>query len=296
MTNGKERIGFIGLGIMGLPMARNLIRAGYSLTVNNRGPEAEQALAAEGARVARTAREVAEASDIVITMLPDSPQVEEVVLGENGVAEGIRSGGLYIDMSSVAPSTARKVAEALKVKGADALDAPVSGGQVGAEQATLSIMVGGSEEGFERARPVFEAVGKNIVHIGGPGAGQVTKICNQIVVALTIQAVAEAMTLARKSGVDAARVREALLGGFAQSRILDLHGQRILDGNFKPGFRIHLHRKDLRLALEAGREQAVPLPATAGVAELMNAMIAQGMGDLDHSGLAALYAQLSGLD
>lgn len=296
MTNGKERIGFIGLGIMGLPMARNLIRAGYSLTVNNRGPEAEQALAAEGARVARTAREVAEASDIVITMLPDSPQVEEVVLGENGVAEGIRSGGLYIDMSSVAPSTARKVAEALKVKGADALDAPVSGGQVGAEQATLSIMVGGSEEGFERARPVFQAVGKNIVYIGGPGAGQVTKICNQIVVALTIQAVAEAMTLARKSGVDAARVREALLGGFAQSRILDLHGQRILDGNFKPGFRINLHRKDLRLALEAGREQAVPLPATAGVAELMNAMIAQGMGDLDHSGLAALYAQLSGLD
>ncbi|GBF06262.1 2-hydroxy-3-oxopropionate reductase [Deinococcus aerius] len=296
MTNGKERIGFIGLGIMGLPMARNLIRAGYSLTVNNRGPEAEQALAAEGARVARTAREVAEASDIVITMLPDSPQVEEVVLGENGVAEGIRSGGLYIDMSSVAPSTARKVAGALKVKGADALDAPVSGGQVGAEQATLSIMVGGSEEGFERARPVFQAVGKNIVYIGGPGAGQVTKICNQIVVALTIQAVAEAMTLARKSGVDAARVREALLGGFAQSRILDLHGQRILDGNFKPGFRINLHRKDLRLALEAGREQAVPLPATAGVAELMNAMIAQGMGDLDHSGLAALYAQLSGLD
>ncbi|BDP44404.1 2-hydroxy-3-oxopropionate reductase (plasmid) [Deinococcus aetherius] len=296
MTDGKERIGFIGLGIMGLPMARNLIRAGYSLTVNNRGPEPEQQLAAEGAQVARTAREVAEQSDIVITMLPDSPQVEEVVLGENGVVEGLASGGLYIDMSSIAPSTARKVAEALKAKGADSLDAPVSGGQVGAEGATLSIMVGGSEEGFARARPVFEAVGKNIVHIGGPGAGQVTKICNQIVVALTIQAVAEAMTLARKSGVDASRVREALLGGFAQSRILDLHGQRILDGNFKPGFRIHLHRKDLRLALEAGREQAVPLPATAGVAELMNSMIAQGMGDLDHSGLAALYGQLAGLD
>ena len=298
MTTGtqKERIGFIGLGIMGLPMARNLMKAGYSLTVNNRSPEPEQALAAEGAQVARTAREVAERSDIVITMLPDSPQVEEVVLGENGVAEGLRAGGLYIDMSSVAPSTARKVAEALQAQGADALDAPVSGGQVGAEQGTLSIMVGGSEEGFERARPIFEAVGKNIVYIGGPGAGQVTKICNQIVVALTIQAVAEALTLARKSGVDAAKVREALLGGFAQSRILDLHGQRILDGNFKPGFRIHLHRKDLRLALEAGREQAVPLPATANVAELMNAMIAQGLGDLDHSGLAALYAKLAGLD
>lgn len=298
MTTGtqKERIGLIGLGIMGLPMARNLMKAGYSLTVNNRSPEPEQALAAEGAQVARTAREVAERSDIVITMLPDSPQVEEVVLGENGVAEGLRAGSLYIDMSSVAPSTARKVAEALQAQGADALDAPVSGGQVGAEQGTLSIMVGGSEEGFERARPIFEAVGKNIVYIGGPGAGQVTKICNQIVVALTIQAVAEALTLARKSGVDAAKVREALLGGFAQSRILDLHGQRILDGNFKPGFRIHLHRKDLRLALEAGREQAVPLPATANVAELMNAMIAQGLGDLDHSGLAALYAKLAGLD
>ncbi|EYB69123.1 2-hydroxy-3-oxopropionate reductase [Deinococcus phoenicis] len=298
MTTGtqKERIGFIGLGIMGLPMARNLMKAGYSLTVNNRGPEAEQALAAEGAQVARTAREVAEQSDIVITMLPDSPQVEEVVLGENGVAEGLKPGGLYIDMSSIAPSTAQKVAEALKAKGADALDAPVSGGEVGAQQATLSIMVGGSEDAFERARPVFEAVGKNIVYIGGPGAGQVTKICNQIVVALTIQAVAEALTLARKSGVDAAKVREALLGGFAQSRILDLHGQRILDGNFKPGFRIHLHRKDLRLALEAGREQAVPLFATANAAELMNSMIAQGMGDLDHSGLAALYAKLSGLD
>ncbi|MBI0446852.1 2-hydroxy-3-oxopropionate reductase [Deinococcus sp. DB0503] len=298
MTTGtqKERIGLIGLGIMGLPMARNLMKAGYSLTVNNRSPEPEQALAAEGAQVARTAREVAERSDIVITMLPDSPQVEEVVLGENGVAEGLRAGSLYIDMSSVAPSTARKVAEALQAQGADALDAPVSGGQVGAEQGTLSIMVGGSEEGFERARPIFEAVGKNIVYIGGPGAGQVTKICNQIVVALTIQTVAEALTLARKSGVDAAKVREALLGGFAQSRILDLHGQRILDGNFQAGFRIHLHRKDLRLALEAGREQAVPLPATANVAELMNAMIAQGLGDLDHSGLAALYAKLAGLD
>lgn len=296
MTTGKERIGFIGLGIMGLPMARNLIRAGYALTVNNLHPEPEQALAAEGAQVSRTAREVAEQSDIVITMLPDSPQVEEVVLGENGVAEGLRAGSLYIDMSSVAPSTARKVAEALQQKGAEALDAPVSGGQVGAEQATLSIMVGGNEEAFGRARPVFEAVGKNIVYIGGPGAGQVTKICNQIVVALTIQAVAEALTLARKSGVDGARVREALLGGFAQSRILDLHGQRILDGNFQPGFRINLHRKDLRLALEAGREQAVPLFATATAAELMNAMIAQGMGDLDHSGLAVLYAQLAGLD
>lgn len=292
----KERIGFIGLGIMGLPMAGHLLRAGYAVTVNNRSPEPEQTLAAQGAQVARTAREVAEQSDIVITMLPDSPQVEEVVLGEHGVAEGLKSGGLYIDMSSIAPATARKVAEALAIRGVASLDAPVSGGQVGAEQATLSIMVGGDEEAIERARPIFETVGKTLVHIGGPGAGQVTKICNQIVVALTIQAVAEALTLARKSGVDGARVRQALLGGLAQSRILDLHGQRILDGNFKPGFRINLHRKDLRLALEAGREQAVPLFATANAAELMTSMIAQDMGDLDHSGLAALYAKLAGLD
>ena len=296
MTHPKERIGFIGLGIMGLPMARHLLKAGYPLTVNNRSPEPERALAAEGASVARTAREVAEQSDVVITMLPDSPQVEDVVLGENGVAQGLKKGGLFIDMSSIAPATACKVAEALGENGVDALDAPVSGGQVGAEQASLSIMVGGSEAAFERARPVFETVGKTLVHIGGPGAGQVTKICNQIVVALSIQAVAEALTLARKSGVDGAKVRQALLGGLAQSRILDLHGQRILDGNFKPGFRIQLHRKDLRLALEAGREQAVPLPATAGVAELMTSMIAQNMGDLDHSGLAALYAQLAGLE
>lgn len=294
--SGKPRIGFIGLGIMGLPMAQHLLKAGYPLTVHNRSPEPEQTLAGQGASVALSAREVAGASDIVITMLPDSPQVEELVLGENGVIEGLKSGGLYIDMSSIAPATARKVAEALQQKGVDALDAPVSGGQVGAEQATLSIMVGGSEAAFERARPVFETVGKTLVHIGGPGAGQVTKICNQIVVALSIQAVAEALTLARKSGVDGAKVRQALLGGLAQSRILDLHGQRILDGNFKPGFRINLHRKDLRLALEAGREQAVPLPATAGAAELMTSMIAQGMGDLDHSGLAALYARLAGLD
>ncbi len=292
----KETIGFIGLGIMGKPMALNLIRAGYPLTVNNRTPEVMEELVEAGAKAAQRACEVAEHSDIIITMLPDSPQVEDVALGEGGVIEGIRPGALFIDMSSVSPNTARKVQQALSARGADALDAPVSGGQVGAEGATLSIMVGGSEEAFHRARPVFEAVGKNIVHIGGPGAGQVTKIANQIVVGLTIQAVAEAMTLARKSGVDAGRVREALLGGFAQSRILDLHGQRILDGNFKPGFRIGLHRKDLRLALETGREAGVPLFATGVAANIMDAMIAQGDGDLDHSGMAKFYAELSGLE
>ncbi|MGI8747550.1 MAG: NAD(P)-dependent oxidoreductase [Deinococcus sp.] len=213
----------------------------------------------------------------------------------DGVMSGLSGDSLYIDMSSIAPATARRIHGSLMHRGVAALDAPVSGGQVGAEQATLSIMVGGDEESFERARPIFEKLGKNIIHVGGPGAGQVTKACNQIVVALTIQAVAESLTLAKKSGLDPIKVRAALLGGLAQSRILEVHGQRMLDGNFKPGFRTKLHRKDLDIALEAGREQGVPLFATATAAELMDAMIARGHGDLDHSGMAAIYELLSGL-
>ena len=290
-----ERIGFIGLGIMGQPMVRNLMTAGYSLVVTTRNPTTIQAFEKEGAKGVGSAKEVAQSSDVIITMLPDSPDVESVVLGKDGVAEGIKPSSLYIDMSSIAPGTARKIHQALQAKGAEALDAPVSGGQVGAEQATLSIMVGGSEAAFQRALPIFQAMGKNIVHIGGPGAGQVTKVCNQVVVGLTIQAIAEALTLAKKLGVDAGKVREALLGGFAQSRILDLHGKRMIEGNFKPGFRIALHRKDLNLALQAGREQGVPLFATANAAEIMDALIAQGKSDLDHSGMAVFYEQLSGL-
>jgi len=291
-----ERIGFIGLGVMGQPMARNLLKAGYSLVVHNRSRAAVDELAGEGAAPASSAREVAEKSEVVITMLPDSPDVEAVVLGPEGIIEGVRSGQLYIDMSTIAPATSRRVYEALKQKGVDALDAPVSGGDVGAKSGTLSIMVGGTEEAFHKAQPLFEVMGKNIVLIGGPGAGQVTKACNQVVVALTIQAVAEAMTLARKAGVDPARVREALLGGFAQSRVLDLHGQRILDRNFRPGFRVKLHRKDLAIALQTGREQSLPLPATAQAAEMMNALLAQGKGDLDHSALALLVEQLGGVE
>lgn len=253
-------------------------------------------LVSQGAQAAETARAVAEHSDIVITMLPDSPQVEEVELGEGGVIEGARPGTLFIDMSSVAPSKSRKVEEALREKGVSSLDAPVSGGEVGAQNATLSIMVGGDAAAFGRAQPVLGVMGKNIVHIGGPGAGQTTKIANQIVVALTIQAVAEALTLARKSGVDPVKVRGALLGGLAQSRILDLLGHRMIEENFKPGFRIGLHRKDLRLAQSAGLEAGVPLPATSLAATLMDAMIARGDGGLDHSGLAKLYAELSGLE
>lgn len=291
-----ERIGFIGLGVMGQPMARNLLKAGYSLIVHDINRAAVDELAGEGAAPASTAKEVAEKSDMVITMLPDSPDVELVVLGPEGIIEGVRSGQLYIDMSTIAPATSRRVYEALQEKGVDALDAPVSGGDVGAKAGTLSIMVGGTEEAFQRAQPLFQVMGKNIVLIGGPGAGQVTKACNQVVVALTIQAVAEALTLARKAGVDPARVREALLGGFAQSRILDLHGQRILDRNFQPGFRIRLHRKDLAIALQTGREQSLPLPATAQAAEMMNALLAQGKGDLDHSALALLVEQLGGVE
>ena len=287
-----ERIGFIGLGIMGKPMARNLIKAGYALVVNNRSQGPVEEIAAEGASPASSAREVAERSDVVITMLPDSPDVERVVLGPDGVIEGLRSAMLYIDMSSIAPATTRKIYEALKAKGVESLDAPVSGGELGAKQGALSIMVGGKEEVFKRAQPLFQVMGKNIVLIGGPGAGQVTKACNQVVVALNIQAISEALTLARKAGVDPANVRKALLGGFAQSRILEVHGERILDRNFQPGFKIRLHRKDLAIALQTGRELSVPLLATAQVAELMNALLATDRGDLDHSALALLVEQL----
>jgi 2-hydroxy-3-oxopropionate reductase len=228
-------------------------------------------------------------------MLPDSPDVEAVVLGPGGVAEGIRSGSLFIDMSSIAPATARKVHETLAARGVEALDAPVSGGQVGAEAATLSIMVGGAQEAFDRAMPLFSLMGKNIVRIGDAGAGQTTKICNQMIVGMTIQAVGEAFTLGRKAGVDLQKMREVLLGGFASSRILDLHGQRIIDRNFKPGFKVKLHRKDMNLALQSGRELSVPMPGVALVASQMDALMATGEAESDHSALALLMERLSGL-
>ena len=283
-----ERIGFIGLGIMGKPMARNLLKAGYSVVVHDLIRQSVDELAKEGATPATSSKEVAEQSDVVITMLPDSPDVEKVVLGPEGVLEGVGEGMLYIDMSSIAPATARQIYEAMKAKGVESLDAPVSGGEVGAIEGTLSIMVGGAEKAFKRALPLFEVMGKNIVLIGDPGAGQVTKACNQVVVALTIQAVSEALTLAKRAGVDPAKVREALLGGFAQSRILELHGQRILDGNFKPGFKIRLHRKDLNIALQTGRDLKVPLFATGQAAAIMDKLLAEDKGELDHSAMALL--------
>ncbi len=284
-----ETIGFIGLGIMGAPMVRNLLKAGYPVIVHNRSRTIVDELVKDGAGAANTPREVAEQSKTIITMLPDSSDVEKVAFGVNGLLDGLQEGTLFIDMSTIAPATARELDKRFSEKGVSCLDAPVSGGEVGAKTGTLSIMVGGSEKAFEKAQPLFEVMGKNIVHIGSAGAGQVTKACNQVVVGLTIQAISEALALAKKSGVDVAKVRSALLGGFAQSRILDLHGQRILDGNFKPGFRINLHRKDVGIALETSDQQKLELPATKLLAEQMTYLIEEGKDGLDHSGLYLLY-------
>lgn len=278
---------------MGLPMSKNLLKSGYAVTVFNRSRAAMDELVAVGAQLANSPSEVAQQSDVVLTCLPDSPDVEAVVLGENGVLSGSRPGMLYVDHSTIAPVTSRKLYEALKLSGVAALDAPVSGGDIGAQQGTLSIMVGGDEAAFGRSLPILQAMGKNIIHIGDAGAGQVTKACNQIVVAMTVQAVAEALTLAKKSGVDPAKVRDALLGGFAQSRVLEVHGQRMLDRTFQPGFKLNLHRKDMNIVLQTGKELNLPLLGTAQVTELMNAAIAQGKGELDNSALITLYELLS---
>jgi 2-hydroxy-3-oxopropionate reductase len=288
-----ETIGFIGLGIMGRPMSKNLMKAGYRLVVRDHKRDPETELAGLGARVAASPRQAAEASDVVITMLPDTPQVVEVMRGPEGVFAGARSGTLVIDMSTISPVETRELSAAAEAQGLAYLDAPVSGGQVGAENATLSIMVGGEPAAFARARPIFEALGKNIVYIGEHGAGQVCKACNQIVVALTIEAVSEALVLAQKAGVDAAKVREALLGGFAQSKILDLHGKRILERNFRPGFRIRLHQKDLSIALITGKAYGAALPATALAAEMMSALVAHGHAEADHSALTLFVEMLA---
>ena len=296
MGKRMEKIGFIGVGIMGKPMSINLIKAGYDLIVLDINKEAVKEVVAKGASSVETAKEVAEKSDIVITMLPDSPDVEDVVFGLGGVIEGLKPGMLFIDMSTISPATSKKIYEELTKKQVEALDAPVSGGEVGAINGALSIMVGGSDAAFQRAVPLFEVMGNNIVHIGGAGAGQVTKASNQIIVGMTIQAVAEAMNLAKKAGVDIVKVRDALLGGFAQSRILDLHGQRIIDENYQPGFKIKLHRKDMNIALQTGRELSVPLPGSALVASQMDAILARGDGELDHSALILFLGQLAGVE
>jgi 2-hydroxy-3-oxopropionate reductase len=289
-----EKIGFIGLGIMGKPMALNLLKTGYPVTVLEKNRAAGELVAA-GANAFPESRSIAQYCDVLITMLPDSHEVEEVVSGHDGILEGMRAGSLFIDMSTIAPSTTKNLHELFQKKQVEALDAPVSGGQVGAESASLSIMVGGSGTAFQRALPIFQSLGKNIVHVGHPGDGQMAKACNQMIVGITIQAVAEAFTLAKKAGVNLEKMREVLLGGFAQSRILDLHGKRIIDRNFAPGFKTRLHRKDMNIALQAGKEFSVPLYGTAQVAAHMDALIAQGKGEYDHSAIALLLEQLSNI-
>lgn len=286
-------IGFIGLGIMGKPMARNLIKAGYPLVVHSRSHPPVEEIGKEGAKIAANPQEVAAQTEVVVTMLPDSPDVERVIAGDQGVFAGAKPGTLLIDMSTISPIVARRLAAEAEGLGLEMLDAPVSGGEAGAINATLSIMIGGSAAAVERAMPIFQAMGKNIVHVGDAGAGQVTKAANQVVVGLTIATVSEALVLAAKAGVDPAKVRQALLGGFAQSRILDAHGQRMLDRDFKPGFRIRLHEKDLSIALATGKEYGVPLMLTAIVHQMMNAMKVMGRGELDHSGLVTLVEELA---
>ena len=275
------------MGIMGKPMALNLIKAGYSLFVLSRN-KAAKVLVEAGAQSVSSGKELAQQCDVVITMLPDSPDVEQVVSGPDGVLEGIREGALFIDMSTIAPATAKRIYQLMQQKGAHALDAPVSGGQAGAEAATLSIMVGGDEAAFQRALFLFQAMGKNSVYMGESGAGQITKACNQMIVGITIQAVAEAFALAEKVGIDLEKMRNVLLGGFAQSRILDLHGKRMIERNFKPGGKIKFHLKDMRIALQIAEEFSVSLKGAALVAEQMKAAVDQGSGDLDHSSLLLL--------
>jgi 2-hydroxy-3-oxopropionate reductase len=276
-------LGFIGLGIMGAPMCGHLIAAGHTLFVNTRS-RVPEAIAA-GATVCASAREVAERADIVFTMLPDTPDVEAVLFGPGGVAEGLAAGKTVVDMSSISPIATKAFAARIGALGCDYLDAPVSGGEVGAKAASLTIMVGGPEAAFERVQPLLALMGRNITLVGGNGDGQTTKVANQIIVALNIAAVGEALVFASKAGADPAKVRQALMGGFASSRILEVHGERMIKRTFDPGFRIGLHQKDLGLALAGARALGVALPQTAGAAQLMQACAAHGLAERDHSAL-----------
>jgi 2-hydroxy-3-oxopropionate reductase len=287
------KLGFIGLGIMGKPMCGHLLAAGYKVYIYDLSPEPVNELSSQGASACTCSSEIAKESDIIFIMVPDTPDVEAVLFGQDGLAEELKPGSIVVDMSSISPIETKEFALKLDAIGIKMLDAPVSGGQVGAEQATLSIMVGGQPEVFEQIKPYFELMGKNIVHVGSNGDGQTCKVANQIVVALTIEAVSEALLFASKAGADPRKVREALLGGFAQSRILDLHGERIIGRNFDPGFRVKLHQKDLNLALQAARNLALSLPNTATAQELFNAVASQGGSDLDHSAMVLALESLA---
>ncbi|HSH47964.1 MAG TPA: 2-hydroxy-3-oxopropionate reductase [Halomonas sp.] len=287
-----SKIGFIGLGIMGRPMAGHLLDAGHELvTVKRR--TLDKTLAEKGMQALDDPKAVAEASDVVITMVPDTPDVEEVLFGEGGVIEGLKPGTLVIDMSSIAPIPTREFARRITAAGGEYVDAPVSGGEGGAINAALTIMVGATDDGFKRATPILEVMGKTITHIGGHGAGQTCKVANQIVVALTIEAVAEGLLFASKAGADVAKVRESLLGGLAQSKILEVHGERMIQRAFDPGFKVHLHQKDLNLALEGARTLNLSLPGTANVQQLLQACAANGGAEWDHSGIVRVLERLA---
>jgi 2-hydroxy-3-oxopropionate reductase len=288
-----ERIGFIGLGAMGKPMAQNLMKAGFPVCVLTRTRSKIEDLLADGAVWCNTPKEIAQKSDVVITMLPDTPDVEQAFGGRDGVFDGARPGMLLIDMSTISPVAVRKLAREAEARNCNFLDAPVSGGDIGAQNGTLSIMAGGGEAAFKRAMPVFQAMGKTILLIGDSGAGQITKAANQILTSITIEAVAEAMVFAAKAGVDPAKVRQALMGGSASSRILETHGKKMIERNFKPGFRMRLHRKDLNITLDAGKVYGAALPVTAQVRDLMTETINDGQGDMDNSSFLLLLEKLS---
>jgi 2-hydroxy-3-oxopropionate reductase len=291
-----ENIGFIGLGVMGKPMAKHLVAAGHRLTVHNRSRGAVDELVAAGATAAGSPAEVAKASTVVITMLPDTPDVERVLTAADGVLSSLQKGAIVVDMSSISPAATERLATLVAEKGGSMLDAPVSGGEIGAINASLSIMVGGDEATFHRMKPILDVMGnkERVVYIGRSGAGQICKVCNQVAIGGALAGVSEAFALAKKAGVDAARVRQALLGGFAASRVLEVHGERMLVDNYKPGFRAKLYQKDLRLANEAASANGVAMPATAVVAQLLNALIASGGGDLDYAALGTVLFRMAG--
>jgi 2-hydroxy-3-oxopropionate reductase len=289
-----DKVGFVGLGIMGTSMARNLIEDGHELVIHNRTRAKAEKLAKLGAEVATSPREVAGRSDVIITMLPGPPEVEEVLAGENGLLEGVRDGSLIVDMSTSSPLLAQELSRTANTRGVGMLDAPVSGGDIGAIEGTLSIMVGGEKEDFERARPLFEAMGKTIVHVGAAGAGQIVKACNQIVVALVIEAVSEALVLGSKAGVKPEKVMEVLSGGLAANKVMEVKGEKFLSHDFAAGGKVEYHRKDLGIALAAGREYGVALPVTALVDQLFGTLVAQGKGGWDHSALITLIEEWSG--
>jgi 2-hydroxy-3-oxopropionate reductase len=287
------KIGFIGLGIMGTPMALHLANAGHTLYVHTRS-QVPEAIGAAGGKRCENAAAVAREAEVIFTMVPDTPDVEAVLFGENGVASGLSKGKVVVDMSSISPMATKGFAKRINELGCDYIDAPVSGGEVGAKAGSLTIMCGGDEAVFERIRPLLELMGKNITLVGGNGDGQTTKVANQIIVALNIAAVSEALVFASKAGADPAKVRQALMGGFAASRILEVHGERMIKRTFNPGFRIKLHQKDLNLALQGAREIGVSLPQTANAAQLMQACAAHGLGELDHSALVQALEIMAG--